>query len=437
MRRYLWGGLGLGVSFSLACSLSLNAATPTPAPDATLLRSDKPRLIAQEDPAAITALTAGQRAFAFDLYGILRAQDGNLIYSPYSIAGAFALAQAGARGDTAAEIASVFHFPDESLLHPTFSALDQSLSKPAPTPEPDPSGTPQPDHSFQLRIANAAWGQRDYHFEASYLDLLAEQYGAGLHVVDFADPTTAADEINRWVAEQTADRITDLVPPSQLNPDTRLALTNAVYFKAGWADEFVALPDPMPFTPTEGATIDAPAITTHGFFAYTEVDGVQIVAVPYAGGRISFVALMPAVGEFDAFEDRLTQAWFDTALATLAGTDVIFTMPKLDYESRFGLAPALESLGVLSAFSSGAADFSGIDGTRDLFISAVIHQANITLDETGTEAAAATALIMEAGAAPPITQPLTLTLDHPYLYLIRDDATGAPLFVGRVLDPTK
>lgn len=183
--------------------------------------------------------------------------------------------------------------------------------------------------------------------------------------------------------------------------------------------------------------IDAPAITTHGFFAYTEVDGVQIVAVPYAGGRISFVALMPAVGEFDAFEDRLTQAWFDNALATLAGTDVIFTMPKLDYESRFGLAPALESLGVLSAFSSGSADFSGIDGTHDLFISAVIHQANITLDETGTEAAAATALIMEAGAAPPTTQPLTLTLDHPYLYLIRDDATGAPLFVGRVTDPTR
>ncbi len=437
MRRYLSGGLGLGVAFSLACSLSLNAATPTPAPDATLIRSDKPRLIVQEDPVAITALTAGQRAFAFDLYQILRAENGNLIYSPYSIAGAFALAQAGARGDTAAEIASVFHFPDDALLHPTFSALDQSLSKPAPTPEPDPSGTPQPDHSFQLRIANAAWGQQGYHFEASYLDLLAEQYGAGLHVVDFADPTTAAGEINRWVAEQTADRITDLVPPSQLNPDTRLALTNAVYFKAGWADEFVALPDPMPFTPTEGATIDAPAITTHGFFAYTEVDGVQIVAVPYAGGRISFVALMPAVGEFDAFEDRLTQAWFDNALAALAGTDVIFTMPKLDYESRFGLAPALESLGVLSAFSSGSADFSGIDGTHDLFISAVIHQANITLDETGTEAAAATALIMEAGAAPPTTQPLTLTLDHPYLYLIRDDATGAPLFVGRVTDPTR
>ena len=437
MRRYIWGGLGLGVAFSMACSLSLNAATPTPTPDATLIRSDKPRLVAQEDPAAITALTVGQRAFAFDLYQILRAEDGNLIYSPYSIAGAFALAQAGARGETAAEIASVFHFPDGVLLHQSFSALDQSLSKPAPTPEPNPSGTPQPDRSFQLRIANAAWGQRGYHFESSYLDLLAEQYGAGLHVVDFADPTTAAGEINRWVADQTADRITDLVPPAQLNPDTRLALTNAVYFKAGWADEFVALPDPMPFTTSDSTTVEAPAITTHSDFSYAELDGVQVVSVPYAGRRISFVALMPTAGEFDTFEDQLTQTWFDNALATLSGADVILTMPKLDYESRFGLAPALESLGVRSAFSSGSADFSGIDGTHDLFISAVIHQANITLDETGTEAAAATALIMEAGAAPPTTQPITLTLDHPYVYVIRDDATGAPLFVGRVIDPTK
>ncbi len=437
MRRYIWGGLGLGVAFSMACSLSLNAATPTPTPDATLVRSDKPRLVAQEDPAAITALTVGQRAFAFDLYQILRAEDGNLIYSPYSIAGAFALAQAGARGETAAEIASVFHFPDGVLLHQSFSALDQSLSKPAPTPEPNPSGTPQPDRSFQLRIANAAWGQRGYHFESSYLDLLAEQYGAGLHVVDFADPTTAAGEINRWVADQTADRITDLVPPAQLNPDTRLALTNAVYFKAGWADEFVALPDPMPFTTSDSTTVEAPAITTHSDFSYAELDGVQVVSVPYAGRRISFVALMPTAGEFDTFEDQLTQTWFDKALATLSGADVILTMPKLDYESRFGLAPALESLGVRSAFSSSSADFSGIDGTHDLFISAVIHQANITLDETGTEAAAATALIMEAGAAPPTTQPIALTLDHPYVYVIRDDATGAPLFVGRVIDPTK
>ncbi len=436
MRRHAWIWLGMAVSFNLACSLGLNAATPVPTPDASLVRSDRPRLAVQEDPAAIEALTAGQRAFAFDLYATLRTEDGNLIFSPYSIAGAFALAQAGARGDTASEIATVFHFPDGDVLHPTFSALDQSLSRPAPTPEPDPSGTPQPDLAFQLRVANAAWGQRGYHFETSYLDLLAEHYGAGLHVVDFADPVAAAGEINRWVADQTADRITDLVPPEQLNSDTRLALTNAVYFKAGWANEFAALPDPLSFTTGSGATIDAPAILNSGFFQYAAVDDVQIIEVPYAGERIAFVALVPKAGALEALEDRLTQSWFDGALSALTDTDVILTMPSLDYESRFALAPALQSLGVQTAFTSGAADFSGIDGTHDLFIGAVLHQANITLDETGTEAAAATALIMEAGAAPPTTEPVTLTIDRPYLYVIRDRATGALLFVGRVTDPT-
>jgi len=437
MKRSGWHWMALSGALSLACSLSLNVSTSQPTVDASLLRSDRPRLAVQEDMAAIDALTLGQRAFAFELYQVLRADDGNLIYSPHSIAGAFALAQAGARGDTAAEIAAVFHFPEATALHPTFSALDQSLSKPVPAAEPDPSGTPQPDRSFQLRVANAAWGQRGYDFETSYLDLLAEYYGAGLHVVDFADPAAAAGEINRWVADQTADRITDLVPPDQLSADTRLALTNAVYFKAGWADEFVALPDPLPFTTEAGALVDASGILTSGFLPYAFVDGVQIVEVPYAGGRMSFVALLPEPDGLAAFEDRLTQVWFDNALAGLASTDLILTMPALDYESRYGLAPALETLGLQNAFSSGLADFSGIDGTRDLFISAILHQANITLDETGTEAAAATALIMEAGAAPVPSEPLALTLDRPYLYVIRDRASGALLFVGRVVDPTR
>ncbi|MBL8094234.1 MAG: serpin family protein [Anaerolineales bacterium] len=435
MRAWPWTILWLPLS--LACSLSLTATPPTATPDSSLIRSDRQRRPITADPAALATLTEGQRAFAFDLYQVLRAEGGNLIYSPHSIAGAFALAQAGARGATEAEIAAVFHFPAGAILHPTFSALDQNLNAPQPTPGPDPSGTPQPDRSFQLRVANAAWGQRDYHFEAAYLDQLAEDYGAGMHTVDFGDPEAAAREINRWVADQTADRITDLVPPDQITPDTRLALTNAIYFKGGWVGAFGPRPQPLAFTTAAGETIQAPAISLADDFAYALVEDVHVVDVPYVGNRISFVVLVPPVGALEAFESRLTQAWFDGALAGVSSTKIVFSMPKLDYESRLALAPTLQSLGLNLPFQEGQADFSGIDGTHDLYISAVLHQANITLDETGTEAAAATALLMEVGAAPPADEPFILMVDRPYVYVIYDHETGAILFVGRVTDPTR
>ncbi len=437
MSRRPWSWIAVWAVVSLSCSLPLQPGAVTPTPDVGLIRSERQRLPASADPAAIATLTEGQRAFAFDLYQALRTEDGNLIFSPYSVAGAFALAQVGARGDTEAEIAAVFHFPNGAALHTALSALDQDLSAPAPTPQPDPSGTPQPDQSFQLRVANAAWGQQGYHFEQAYLDQLAEYYGAGLRTVDFADSAAAAREINRWVAEQTADRITDLVPPGQLSPDSRLALTNAIYFKGGWANEFIPLPDPLDFTTEAGDHVEAPGIGRTDTYPYASIDGVQVLELPYAGGRISFVALVPDPGQLAALEDRLTQTWFDATLAGMVGTEVTVSMPKLDYESRFGLASALGALGLEAPFDPARADFSGIDGTRDLYISAVIHQANITLDETGTEAAAATALIMEAGAMPVTTEPLALTIDRPYVYVIRDRETGVILFVGRVLDPTR
>ncbi len=426
MSRRSWISIGLCLSLSLACSLpaSLLPATSTPVIDMPITEV--------ADPAVVVALTTGERAFAFELFQTLRSQEGNLIFSPYSVAGAFALAQAGARGETETEIAAVFHFPENAQLHPAFSAVNLDLN----TPPITPGGTPEPDRAFQLQVANAAWGQAGHPFEQAYLDLLTRYHGSGLHEVDYQDPAAAAGEINRWVAEQTADRIVDLVPADQLSADTRLVLTNAIYFKGGWADEFVALPTPMAFTTGDGVVVDAPAIAQTNPFLYVAGEGYQALEIPYVGNRMGFVVVVPEAGRLNEIEAEVSQPWFDDVVARLQSTEVALTMPRLDYESRFELSTALEDLGLTTAFAPDAADFSGIDGTRELSIAAVIHQANITIDEHGTEAAAATALVMEAGAMP-ADEPLALALDRPFLYVIRDTQTGVILFIGRVLDPTR
>jgi serpin B len=418
----------LPLILTAACS-QFSPAGPTPA-GAEMAQSPRARVAPEVSPAALAAVTGGQRQFAFELYQQLRVEPGNLILSPYSISTAFALAYAGARGDTERELEAVFHYPGQADLHPALNALDRSLSTPAADPATDPTDTPEQD--FRLHVANAAWGQRGYSFLPAYLDLLAEHYGAGVRLLDFAQ----AEAVNGWVSDQTEGRIPDIVSPDIFSADTRLVLANAIYFFGAWVEPFGVQPERLPFTTLDGQAVDVEAIGLTSTYAYTAGDGYQAVAVPYVGGRAEMVLIVPEAGQFEAFESRLDAAGFDALVASLASTEVSLVMPKLDFESRFDLSASIRTLGAETAFSPGSADFSGIDGTRDLSIGRALHVANLTLDENGTEAAAATVLDMVAGAAPvEPTQPIVLSLDRPYLFAIRDAETGAILFLGRVIDP--
>jgi serpin B len=369
------------------------------------------------------ALAAGNRAFAVDLHQALRSRPGNLVYAPASISVALAMLYGGASGATASEIAQTLHFtlPPERL-HLAFDALDLALSAP-----------PADATAFRLSIANAAWGQRGYQFLPAYLDLLAQDYGSAMRLVDFGAPETARAQINQWVADNTQQKILDLIPTGALYPDTRLVLTNAVYFKADWQ---------MPFAPQSADGIfhaptgDVTAKMMRGPEAIWLWGGAgySAAALPYAGETTSMILIVPDAGTFDAFEQGLTG---DSLGAILAGQSAAtlggLAMPRFKFETKTDLVETLDALGMKQAFVPSVADLSGIDGTHDLYVSDVIHQATIAVDEKGTEAAAATAVII--GRASAVLS--SLTVDRPFLCLIRNDATGASLFQGRVLDPTK
>ena len=278
-----------------------------------------------------------------------------------------------------------------------------------------------------------AWGQRDYHFLPAYLDLLAQDYGSSMRLVDFHAPETARAQINQWVSDNTQHQIPDLIPTGAIDPDTRLVLTNAVYFKADWQMPFAKdSPDGIFHAPAGDVTVKM----MHGPEAIWLWGGTgfSAAALPYAGETTSMILIVPDAGTFDAFEQGLTG---DSLGAVLAGQSAAtlggLSMPRFKFETKTDLVETLDALGMKQAFVPSVADLSGIDGTHDLYVSDVIHQATIAVDEKGTEAAAATAVII--GRASVVLT--SLTVDRPFLFLIRDDATGAILFQGRVLDPTK
>ncbi len=394
-------------------------------------RSDKERIA---DPAVaeeqLAELVGGNGAFAFDLYRALRGDEGNLFFSPYSISAALAMTYAGARGETEQEMAETLHYllPQEQL-HPAFNALDLELAQ---------RGEAQPETErgpFQLDIANSVWGQRDYEFLAQFLDTLAENYGAGLRLVDFVGDSEGARElINGWVSDQTEGRIPDLIPQGVIDALTRLVLTNAIYFNAPWTFPFdKEATQEGTFHLLDGADVQAPMMKLEETVSYAEVDGIRAVGLPYSDGQLSMVVLVPDEGQFEAFESGLDAATMDSVLDAMEMTPVALTMPKFEFDSSFSLGDTLAEMGMPSAFDPGAADFSGMDGARDLVITHILHKAFVSADEEGTEAAAATAVVVGLTAAP--SEPVELVVDRPFMFLIRDYPTGAILFLGRVLDP--
>lgn len=417
--------LMLVLTFSLIASALAGCGPATG--EAAVAQSDVPRETSPDVlPTDMQALIEGGNAFGLSLYQVLRQEDGNLFYSPFSISLALAMAYAGARGQTEQEMAQAlgFNLP-QAQLHPAFNALLLDLDRRA---------REAADEAFQMSIANSIWGQRDYPFLQEYLDVLARNYGAGMHLVDFMGaPEEARRTINDWVSEETERRIQDLIPEGSIDTLTRLVLANAIYFKAAWSEQFVeADTRPQDFHLPDGSVVSAPMMHQSATFRYGESQGVQAVELPYVGDQVAMLILMPQSGDFESFESSLTPDVLQSLIASMEPRRLDLGMPKFDIRSSFGLVPALSQLGMSTAFGADA-DFSGIDGSHDLYISDVVHQAFVSVDEAGTEAAAATAVIIGVTSLP--VSPFELTLDRPFVFLLRDLRTGAILFVGRLVNP--
>ncbi len=423
----------LGFPFLLLAGCSVITAVVPGGSGSQVLESTMPRTEVKDAVLEdLEQLAAGNRAFALDLYHRLEAREGNLFYSPYSISSALAMTYAGAEGQTAEEMAAVFHFLMEgNRLHPAFNALDQYLESLAKQEIPDDAG-----EAFQLNIANAIWGQKDFHFESEFLDTLAANYGAGLRLLDYVQsPEESRVIINDWVSDQTRERIQDLIPQGAIDSDTRLVLSNAIYFKATWLEPFEeSLTEDGIFHDLEGQEINTPMMSLGSdvSFPYYQGDGFQVVDLPYLGGQVSMLVLVPDQGNFNNFETGLDTAVLDQIVAGLAYRPMYLNFPKFEFESEISLAQTLAEMGMPSAFTDGA-DFSGMTGQKDLFISDVFHKAFVSVDEEGTEAAAATAVVMTLTSAP--ADPLRLVVDRPFLFLIRDHQTNSILFMGRVVEP--
>jgi serpin B len=393
-----------------------------------LVKSGKPR---DTSPAVSASdrdsLVASNTEFALHLYHQLAEEkpDDSLFFSPHSISTALAMVYAGARGNTETQMADVLHFPRaQEDLHPTFNSLDLKLSR-------DMEG------DFELHIANALWGQTGYEFLPDFLDVLAVNYAAGMRLLDFAaEPEPSRAEINRWVAKQTEDRIEELIPPQVIAGDTRLVITNAIYFDAAWESTFEKeATHEQPFTLLSGAEVTVDMMHQTHRFEYAEGDGWQAVSLPYEGGEFSMVVLLPARERFEEFQAGLDSTRLTEILDALSSREVRLSLPKFHYDAKFLLKDALSALGMPDLFVPGQADLSGMDGTHQLFAVDVVHEAVVEVDEERTVAAAATAAIVGLAAAPH-SETVEMTIDHPFIFLIRDEKTGAVLFLGRVMDPT-
>jgi len=369
----------------------------------------------------------GNTEFMLDLYGRLRQENKgkNLFFSPYSISTALALTYSGARGQTEEQMAEVLHFLlEQEDLHKAFSQLQKKLNE----------GGRNGD--YKLHVANALWGQEGYDFLEKFLDVTKKYYGSELQQVDFIRAREEARRIiNTWVEGKTNNKIKDLIKPGVLTELTRLVLTNAIYFKGDWDLQFEEkYTKKLPFYVTGDKQVKAPLMYQDSEFQYAEVPGMQILELPYKGKQLSMVVFLPReVNGLGKLENELTTKKLKEYIETLQTWEVRVYLPKFKMTSQFSLKQVLQALGMKDAFSA-KADFSGMNGRMDLFISAVVHKAFIEVNEEGTEAAAATAVVMEAGAAP-ASPPPVFRADHPFLFLIRDNETGSILFLGRLLNP--
>jgi serpin B len=418
----------LSMSIVSAVAAIHAAEEPKPVP------KDKSQAAVKAD-ADTSALVRGNTTFGLDLYAQLRHAPGNTFLSPFSLSTALAMTASGARGETARQMAEVLHFPFAmNRVEPAFASLIRSVR-----PEGGAgAGAAKAKPDYQLHTANALWGQKGYHFLPAFMETLRGPYGATFEEVDFQRALEESRRtINTWAEDRTQGKIQDLIPSGALDATTRLVLTNAIYFKGSWSSPFrPEQTQQEDFHPSAGRTSRVPMMHQTGSFPYFEDDSVQVLELPYAGGDLAMVVLLPrAVDGLDAFERSLSAESLAQRLIQLRARQVAVALPRFKLTSEFELARTLAALGMTLPFT-GRADFTGINGGKEpLEISAVIHKAYIDVNEEGTEAAAATAVGIRATSAVIPQPPIPFRADHPFLFLLRDRRTGNLLFLGCLTQP--
>jgi serpin B len=384
--------------------------------------------------AQLQQLASNNRQFAFEFYQKLAAgyKNQNLFFSPYSISTALAMAYAGARGQTETQMATTLHFnlPQESL-HAAFNSESLQLDSRGQ------GASGKDGKGFRLNVANSIWGQSGYPFVDSFLDCLAVNYGAGLNTVDFANnPETCRLTINSWVEEKTEGRIKDLLQPGSVDAQTRMVLVNAVYFNAAWLKQFKTGATSLgAFNLLSGSSKQVNMMHQTDSFNYFDADGYTAIELSYDGNQLSMVMVVPDQGQFSTVEASLAADVLDTIVAGLQSQQVELSMPRWRFTTDIiSLSGMFRQMGMKLPFDSSSADFSGIATVEKLSISDIVHKAFIEVDESGTEAAAATAISLSGSAMPP--PPILLNIDRPFIYFIRDIATNTIIFAGRVVDPS-
>ncbi|KAF1077505.1 serpin family protein [Methanogenium sp. MK-MG] len=431
--------MGAVVCIILVCTFFAGCTAPDDGPVKT--PAETPVATPVTTP-VVTPVAAGSTAdvveantlFAYDLYHTLSSDyqyvDQNIFFSPYSISTTLALTYEGAKGTTADEIRSVFHFPvNDTVRQDGYAGLIAGLNS--------------PDAAYTLQTANALWAEKTNPFLPAYIETAEHYYAVEVRNMDFTSaPEASRQTINRWVEDQTEDRIKDLIPAGAIDSLTQLVITNAVYFKGTWVlqfDENNTRPAEFRSEGGEYVTVDMMQRTDEDArYAYAETADLQILRMPYeheSGKALSMLVLLPKDGEITTAEAALGTTEFADAVASMETKQVEVFFPKFTLETTYSLPGTLKAMGMPTAFGDGA-DFSGMDGTRELYISGVIHKAFVDVNEEGTEAATATGVVL-AGKGMMEEDPVPVfRADHPFVFLITDDETGMLLFMGRVADPT-
>lgn len=381
------------------------------------------------DGVADSALVHGNNEFAFELFGEVCSlqEDGNVFLSPFSISMALGMTWNGASGETAHEMASVLNFTlPVQILNEAFRRNSEEVS--SGSLHGAETGDP-----FTMTVSNGIWVQDEFDLLNSFVTAVTEYYSAGVENLNFTDdPEGSRETINSWVAENTMQKILDLIPGGVLSAETKLVLTNAVYFKASWLHPFNKLAtSPGRFVLSDESAVEVPMMTQTEFFRYASADGWQAVSLGYAGGDASMLVILPE--NMGDFMEQFNGEMLDGITGGMSRENVNLTMPRFEFTRSMPLSDILVSMGMKTAFGS-EANFRGMTGDLDLFISQVLHKAYVKVDEEGTEAAAATAVVMNLTAMP--APPVEMKVNRPFIFLIQDGTTGSILFMGRVNDPS-
>lgn len=378
---------------------------------------------------AETVLIQGNNRFAIELYREVceRSEEDNVFFSPFSISSALGMTYTGAEEETASEMAEVLHFSlPVNAINSAFHSITESLTS---------SGLnePQSGEPFTLVISSGLWVDNSFQLLDSFVEDMSRYYDAAVENVDFSgDPEGARERINSWVAQKTNDKIMNLIPEGSIVADTRTVLTNAVYFKASWSSPFDAdFTREEPFTLADRSVAPVPMMRQEEHFNFGQSEQWSAIEMRYSGGDASMLIILPS-GDLQEFESSFDLELLDEIRDNLSSRNVAVSMPVFEFTSSMSLSSVLQSLGMESAFGNGA-DFSGFTGNRDLYISDVVHKAFVKVDEEGTEAAAATAVVMNMLSMP--VAPVTMDINRPFMFLIQDNSTGSIVFMGRVMNP--